>query len=331
MKILSSEELRLLSKIAKLYYDVGLNQDEIVQRLHLSRSKVSRSLAQAREVGIVKITVVTPPGIYSDLETQIENRFRIEEVIVTEVRQPDDQGSVTIELGRAAAAYMERTIQDNHVVGFSWGSTLNAMADALTPFTAKDTHVVQIIGGLGRPEAEVHATLLCQKIARTLGSTLSLLPAPGIVDNPRTREAYLSDTYVQKALGLFEELDIAFVGVGAPTPNSVLVRDGSIISSQQVDQLLANGVVGDIALRFFDSHGQPVASEIDEQVIGIRLNQLKKTQRVVAVTGGPEKTAAILGALRGGLIDVLITDHATAQRLAANTIHQRKSESYAIQ
>ena len=63
----------------------------------------------------------------------------------------------------------------------------------------------------------MHATLLCQKIARTLGSMLSLLPAPGIVDNPRTREAYLSDNYVQKALGLFEKLDIAFVGVGAPT------------------------------------------------------------------------------------------------------------------
>ena len=146
MKILSPAELRLLTKVAKLYYDVGLNQDEIVQRLHLSRSKVSRLLSQAREAGIVKITVISPPGIYSDLETQIENRFRIEEVIVTEVRQPDDQESVAIELGRAAAAYMERTIKDNHVVGFSWGSTLNAMADAMTPFTAKDTQVVQIIG-----------------------------------------------------------------------------------------------------------------------------------------------------------------------------------------
>ena len=109
-----------------------------------------------------------------------------------------------------------------------------------------------------------------------------------------------------------------------PPPNSVLVRDGSIISCDQVDQLLANGIVGDIALRFFDSHGQPVASEIDEQVIGIRLDQLKKIPRVVGVTGSQEKTAAILGALRGGLIDVLITDHATAQRLILNPIPSKE-------
>ncbi len=331
MKILSPEELRLLTKVAKLYYNVGLNQDEIVQRLHLSRSKVSRLLSQAREVGVVKISVITPPGIYSDLETQIENRFRLEEVIVAEVRQPEEQESVTRELGNAAAAYMERIVKENLVIGFSWGSTLSAMADALTPYATQNIHIVQIIGGLGRPEAEMHATLMCQKIARTLSSSLSLLPAPGMVDNARTREAYLSDTYVQEALGLFEKIDIAFVGVGAPTPNSVMIRDGSIISPQQLEALCASGAVGDIALRFFDSHGQPVITEVDEQVIGIHLNQLKKIKHVVGVTGGPEKIAAILGALRGGLIDVLITDHVTAQQLASNTIHQRKSESYAIQ
>ena len=79
--------------------------------------------------------------------------------------------------------------------------------------------------------------------------------------------------------------------------------------------LLKNGVVGDIALRFFDAQGQPVHSEIDNRVIGITLDQLQRTRRVVGIAGGPTKFQAVLGALRGKLINVLITDSVTAERL----------------
>jgi DNA-binding transcriptional regulator LsrR (DeoR family) len=308
----------LLSKVSKLYYELGLTQDEIVGKLQLSRSKVSRLLQQARDTGVVKITVLSPPGVFPDLEVQMENRFSLQDVIVVEAREPDSQAAVSRELGIAAAAYLHRTIKEKDVIGISWGSTLSCMVDAIQPRLVPNAQVVQVIGGLGRPESEVHATDLCRRLARLLGCRLTLLPAQGIVDSQRVKEVILSDSHVQRALELFPRLTIAVLGIGSPTPESVLIRDGSILDREDLEEFLQKGGVGDSALRFFDLDGRPVRSEIDERVIGISLDQLTRVDRVVGVAGGPQKIQALRGALLGRLINVLITDHVTASQLLHN-------------
>jgi len=309
------EELRLLSKVGKLYYEQGLTQQEIADKLYLSRPKVSRLLQQALDKGLVQITVLSPPGIYHDLEYQLESKFRLKEVIVIEASEPTSQEAVSREIGIAAASYLQRTLKDGDIIGISWGTTLNAMIASSQPRETQNVHVVQIIGGLGPPEAEVHATDLCRRMARLLNSKLTLLPAPGIVDSQQVEEVFLSDSHVQKALDLIPHINVAYVGIGAPTPTSVVMRDGSIMGQDELDELLSKGAVGDIALRFFDAYGKPIHSELDTRVIGITLEQLKRIRHVVGVAGGPQKDAVIRGAVLGGLIDVLITDHATATRL----------------
>jgi DNA-binding transcriptional regulator LsrR (DeoR family) len=314
-KLAPAEEQRLLVKVSKMYYEEGLIQDVIMERLKLSRSKVSRLLEQARRQGIVHITVIAPVGIFSDLEYNLEKRYHIQEAVVVEAHESDSQEAVNRQLGLSAATYLRRTIADNDVIGVSWGSTLNYMVGALQTLQVHSVQVVQIIGGLGQPESEMHATDLCKRMARTLGCRLTLLPAPGIVNTQPTKEAFLSDWYVKKALEMFNKLDAAFVGIGAPTLNSVMMRDGSIIIQSEMDDLLKKGAVGDIALRFFDAKGQPVQSDVDQRVIGIKLEELTKVKRVVGVAGGPEKLAAIRGAVSGDLVDVLITDSITAAQL----------------
>jgi DNA-binding transcriptional regulator LsrR (DeoR family) len=191
------------------------------------------------------------------------------------------------------------------------------MVAAMQSLSLPQTHIVQIIGGLGKPEAEVHATELCRRLARLLSCGLTLLPAPGIVDNQHVKEVLQADSHVQGAFSKFPKIDIAFVGIGAPTPNSVVLRDSSIISQAELDDLLSRGAVGDIALRFYNNRGNPIQSDIDHRVIGITLNQLSQVTRVIGVSGGLEKVDALLGAMRGRLIDVLITDHLTAGKLLA--------------
>lgn len=315
----SAEEIRLLTKVSKLYYEEEMRQDEIVARLNLSRSKVSRLLQQARDEGIVRITVFEPSGIYADMETKLEKRYRLQEVVVVEAHQPDSQAVVSREIGAAAAGYLARTIQPDDIIGISWGSTLNEMVEDLEPMNLPDVQVVQIIGGLGRPESEMHATDLCRRMSRRLNCKMTLLPAPGIVDDQNTRAVFLSDSHVQRALKLFPQIKVAYVGIGSPSPFSVVMRDGSIITQAELDDLLKNDAVGDIALRYFDAYGQPTTAELDQRVIGIALAELTKVDRVVGVTGGPQKVTAILGALRGHLIDVLITDHITATQLLEDT------------
>jgi DNA-binding transcriptional regulator LsrR (DeoR family) len=135
------------------------------------------------------------------------------------------------------------------------------------------------------------------------------------VADQRTREALLSDVHVQRAVEAFDDLDVAFVGIGAPTRDSVTMRDGSIITRAELDGLLRRGAVGDIALRYYDNSGECIESDINDRIIGMTLAQLKQVPRIVGVSGGPQKVAAIAAALRGKLVNVLVTDSVTAQKL----------------
>ena len=128
----------------------------------------------------------------------------------------------------------------------------------------------------------------------------------------------MKDRFVREALDLFGKVTIALVGIGATEPSRALASSGNIFSPQEVKLLAGKGAVGDICLRFFDAGGRPVATELDGRVISMGLDQLRGVPRVVGVAGGKRKTNAILGALAGKLVNVLITDVATAERLLSN-------------
>lgn len=314
------DEVRFLSKVGKLYYEQGLTQDQIVEKLQLSRARVSRLLKQARDQNIVKITVSTPPGVFPDLELELESRYRLREAVVVEVNERDSRETISRDIGIAAANYLYRTVRDNDKIGISWGATLQCMVDAMHPRAVPTAHVVQIIGGLRNQEGEGegHATDLCRRLSQLLGCKLTLLHAPAIVDSEGVKEALLSDSHFSSVLDLFSQLTIAIVGIGWPSPDSIVMRDSSIITSTELEGLLAQGAVGDIALRFFDDYGKLIPSNVDDRVIGITIEQLKSVERVVGIAGGPEKLSVVRGALRGRFINVLITDQITARLLLEN-------------
>ncbi|QXD15379.1 sugar-binding transcriptional regulator [Rhodocaloribacter litoris] len=305
---------RLLFKVSVLYYLQDLTQQEIADRLQLSRPRVSRLLRQAREEGVVQINVVSSMA-FLDLETELERRFGLKEVLIVETEAGERVFGQ--QLGVAAADYLQRTIQDGDVIGVTWGRTLQAMVNALQPRPVHPVRVVQTMGGLGPPEAEIHAANLSRRLAQLLGGTVTLLPAPGIVDRAESSAILRSDRYVREAMGWFPRLTMAFAGIGALSTNPVFERQGGILPDAAYEALAAAGAVGDIAMRFFDAGGKPVKTELDERTIGITLEELKAVPRVVGVAGGAEKVEAILGALRGRLINVLITDYDTAVRLQA--------------
>jgi DNA-binding transcriptional regulator LsrR (DeoR family) len=311
----TNEELRLLVKVARFYYEDGLNQDAITERLGLSRSKVSRLMAQAREQGVVQITIVEPDDLFLDMESELQHRFGLQEAVVVGAQPGDSQGHVSRAVGSAAASYVSRAISSRSTIGMCWGDTLRHMVTSMSPHRFPNAEVVQIIGGIGQPDAEVHATELCRGMARALDCRLTLLPVPGIVADQRTRKSLLADVHVKRAFDAFDDLDIAFVGIGAPTTDSVTMRDGSIITRAELDDLLRKGTVGDIALRYYDANGECIESEINERIIGLTLEQIKEVPKVVGVSGGPQKVAAIRAALTGQLINVLITDSVTAEHL----------------
>ena len=312
------EQLRLITKVARLYHEHGVRQPEIARRLHLSQARVSRLLKQAQQRGIVRTTVVVPEGLWTALEDRLEAAYGLREAVVVECFDSTDE-AIAYDLGVAAASYLETTLTGGDVVGISsWSATLLAAADAMRPFSrVAAERVVQLFGGVGNPTAEAHAARLTQRFADLTGAAPTFLLAPGIATSAQARRALMQDRYVQSAMEAFEEITLALVGIGALDPSSLLQSSGNVFADRELRALGAKGAVGDICLRFYDAGGAPIASEVDRRVIGVTLDQLKRSDRSVGVAGGERKHEAILGALRGRLINVLITDHVTAERLAA--------------
>jgi DNA-binding transcriptional regulator LsrR (DeoR family) len=213
--------------------------------------------------------------------------------------------------------YIETTLNQGEVVGISsWARPLLAMVRVMNPLSRPvDATVVQILGGIGNPATELHATNLTRRLAGHLRTETVFLPAPGVVASSEMRSIYLQDPFVKEAVGWFDRVSLALVGIGAVEPSRMLAGSGNIFSASELDLLRRQGAVGDICLHFFDAQGNPLLTSLDERVIGMDLLQLRQVKRSVGVAGGERKVAAILGALRNRWINVLITDHFTAERL----------------
>lgn len=321
------DELRLMAKLANMYYTQGLRQTEICRRLGIHQSTVSRVLKKAEREGIVRVTVSLPVGTHTDIENELQSRYGIDEAIVVECLE--DEGQIARDLGATAAFYLETTLKPDDVIGIScWSSALLAMVESMHPSQRwKTTRVVQILGGVGNPNAEVHAAQLTRRLADLLGGVATLLPAPGVVGSSDARQVLMNDRFVREVVAIFPTITLALVGVGATEPSRALASSGNVFSSQELKRLSSKGAVGDICLRFFDSEGKAVITELNDRVISIELEQLRKIQRVVAVAGGRRKVAAIRGALMGKLVNVLITDLMTAEQLLVGSPRARMRDS----
>lgn len=305
------DDLRVMAKVADLYHKRGLKQAEISAQLGIHQSSISRLLKRAEQEGIVSVTLNYPAGFYPELEAALEKKFGIAQAIVVDAAQSERE--LVAHLGSATAVYLSGALRPTDVVGISsWSSSLLAMVKSMRPGDASGASVVQILGGVGNPSAEVHATHLTQRLAQLIGGTPVLLTAPGIVPTEKARDVLLEEPYVKQAMSLFGSVTVALVGIGAVEPSPLLATSGNVFAMDQLKLLRKAGAVGDICVRFFDAYGRPVKTPLNDHVIGMSLEELKDVRRVVGVAGGLRKKAAILAALRGGWIDVLVTDELVA-------------------
>lgn len=311
-----NDEIRLMTKVARMYYSQSIRQAEIMERLNIHQSTVSRLLKRAQQAGIVRISVTVPNGIHADLEEALEGRFDLKEAIVVDSVNSNEE-QIARDLGAAAAYFLELAIKPGEIIGISsWSAALLEMINAMHPSKGSpESKVVQILGGLGNPAAQTHATHLTQRLASLIGGSAILLPAPGITSSPGAKSVLMKESYVRTATGLFDSVDMVLVGIGALAPSKLLASSGNVFSSQELSSLQKQGAVGDICLQFFDAAGTPVRTNLSERVIGITLPQVKKARRVIALAGGKRKVNAIMGALNGRWINVLITDRWTARSI----------------
>jgi DNA-binding transcriptional regulator LsrR (DeoR family) len=311
-------ELRLIARVAQMYHIEHRRQSEIAEILRLSQATVSRMLKRAEEEDIVRTTVIPPPGTFADLETALRDRYGLTEAIVADCTE-DRDGAIMARIGEAAAHFLEVTLMQGEIIGVSsWSQTILRMVDNIHPMkTARARYIVQTLGGMGDPSVQTHATQLTARLAQLTGGEPRLLSVQGVTSSREAKLVMLADPFVRETMDLFPRLTLAVIGIGAVTPSDLLARSGNIFSPQELARLDEDGVVGEIALHFYDQDGKPVRTPLDDRVIGITLEELTGADRVMALAGGQSKTAAIAGALKLGVIDVLVTDKFTAERLTA--------------
>jgi DNA-binding transcriptional regulator LsrR (DeoR family) len=313
-----SEGRLLLAKVADLYYLQDRTQQEIADRLGLSRPTVSRLLHRARTSGIVRIEVMPGEGTHRELERAIEDRFGLREAIVVTGRS-ESPAPTRRALGEAAAGYLRRILKGDERIGISWGTTVAAVVDSVKrravrgrTAPASRIEVVPLVGGVGQGMPGVHANELARRLGDVLGGRVHLLHAPAVVSHRSVRGAMLSDPGIRTILGLARAVDIALVGIGALVPSSTLVRSGCF-STEELGALRRRGAVGDICTRAFTRSGEAAHDALDRRILAVELDDLRRIRTVIGAAGGLEKAEAIAGALAGRLVDVLVTDHLAAR------------------
>ncbi|MFK7859355.1 MAG: sugar-binding transcriptional regulator [Granulosicoccus sp.] len=310
------DELRFMTRVAQRYYVDGQRQSAIAKDLSISQATVSRMLKRAHDESIVRISLSAPQGTYPELEASLRSKYGIAEAIVVDCSE-DRSGAVISRIGEAAAHLLETTLQNDEVIGISsWSQTIVKMIDNVHPMNqGKAKSVVQTLGGIGNPNVQKHATQVTTRLAQLTGAESIILQAPAVAASREAKIILLGEKFVREATEQFENITLAFIGIGAVEPSDMLAQSGNIFSEAELKELSRQGAVAELSQRFIDADGQQVLLPLNERVIGMNLEQLRGVPRVVALAGGQSKTQAIDATLRSGVINTLVTDKFTAERL----------------
>jgi DNA-binding transcriptional regulator LsrR (DeoR family) len=309
---LSAEELRLCVRVAKLYYENDLTQDEIGKRLGYSRVKINRVLSQARAAGIVVVSINTQGNDFLDLETRLVTRYGLRDAFVVPDEPPGAERYLS--LARGAAAWLLPRLEPGQRIGLGLGRTISYLPQVFRPERQVDCIFTEVVGAASDHSGGIASYNVTSKMADLVGGRAEVFYAPTYVSNPELREKLLAEPSIASALQRARSANIILQSVG-PVDDSALLYVHNYITRQELDMLCQRGAVGDALGHYFDASGAPVLSNTDRQIIGIELDDLKKIPWSVLVGGGPEKVLPIAAGLRGKYFNVLVTDRQTAASL----------------
>ena len=298
-------------RIAWMYYVEGLTQNEIADRLGIGRVTVVRNINEAVKQRDVKIWITGHIAECLDLEAQLKAQFGfVDAVVVPEPSVPENTAKV---IGTAAGMYVTDQLTDNFCLGVGWGATLYESLQTLSPRELSGVDVVSLLGGVVQAKRFNPAEFAWQ-FANTVGANCYLLTAPAIVDSPTTRQALIERCGLNEVINRADDMDMALLSVGTMSAQSTSFRFGFLGEEDRLS-LIKQGAVGDMLYNFYDAKGMLVKHPINDRVMSMPVEKLKKVPKRVMISGGIDKVDALLGAFKLVNYNVLITTEATAQAL----------------
>ncbi|WP_332633516.1 sugar-binding transcriptional regulator [Halalkalibacter flavus] len=308
------EEKRLLVKVAQMYYEADMTQNEIAKELGIYRTTIGRMLKKARKEGIVQIHIDSTSYETFELETKLQQAFQLKDVIVVPSNNEDTEEKRLANLGLATLDLLNRIIKDDDTIGFAWGRTMGSMIDQPVEYKERRADFVPLVGGPGTLDSKYHVNTIVYNVAKTFGGSSHFIDAAAVVEKKETKKDIVNSNYFRKILYMWNNISIAVVGIGAPLASSNMIWTG-FYGDTEIEELNNLNVVGDICSRFYDINGQVIESEVAERTVAIELDRLAELEYSIGVAESENKIPSILGALRGKYINVLITNESTAEQL----------------
>ncbi|MDO4473942.1 MAG: sugar-binding transcriptional regulator [Eubacteriales bacterium] len=304
-----------IAKAAHLYYEQGLSQAQIAVQLNTSRATIGRALQNALQQGYVRIVFDFPNEEYLRWESELESRYGLEEVIITDENVPKE-----------AALYLARSIKSHMSVGITWGRTIKAIVNSFAEneyqrdMKFSDVNIIPLIGTDTPTAANLgdlhlcYSSLLANSFAQLLKGSSFPFPAPMYVHSEKVRDILLNEPAIQEIMEKGRHCDVAVFGIGTIDEHSSM----SAVDPDKknlIRELKEKGAIGEIMGHPFDMAGTFIPNEITNRILGISMEDLKQIRHRVAVVTGEEKASAIRAVCRTHLANVLITDAATAKTL----------------
>lgn len=316
----SSSDVRLMVRIAQMYYRLHLTQEQIGERLGLSRFRVGRLLDRALREEIVRIEIAHPSARLVELEDALVARFGLESAVVADV-PAGAAGEVADELAREAVAEVAAdhlaARRPTGTIAVSWGRTMLAVARHLPQGWTSADEIVQLNGAASRSARPTRADEILARFAETSGARYRVLAAPAIVGTPQLRAALAQDPAIRTTLDVARNAPSAVFGLGIPAADSPHLESGFVDEDEHA-RLRAMGAVGDVVGRFLLADGRVAWAELDARSVGISLRELRAKPFRMAIAAGTGRGPVALAAIRAGVVTVLACDDATAEWLLAH-------------
>lgn len=310
-----------------MHYKQGMSQQEIGKKLNVSRTTISRTLAQAKREGYVQIKINYPEGSAINLEEQLEKKFQLKEAVIASAQDDKERKE---EIAFYASDYLLRTLKNHMTVALTRGVTLQTMVEYLGKdvrlkfLKTDDVNVVPLMAATNisisaeKSYRMAYSNYLIEEVARIINGNSYQMLAPQYVTSPEAKEVFLKEESIKEVFDLAKKADIAVAGIGTLDHNSALIN-AELIPMEEFERLQKKGGTGEILSHVVDKDGNLIKDEFEQHLISLDLEDLKKIPIRVGVAYGMDKKDAILGVLRGGYINVLITDEDVAKYLIEET------------
>jgi DNA-binding transcriptional regulator LsrR (DeoR family) len=305
-------ELVRAATVARLYFIEGKSKSDIADELGINRFKVARILESAQESGVVKIQISVPSGIDAALSEQVRKAFGLRHVVAVDAGDVHEL-HIRTALARTATALLSELVTEADVLGVGYGRTLTIMAESMTSLAR--CPVVQLTGALLGVNMEDNSVELVRQISARNGGLAFPIYAPQVLPDAQTAAVLRQQPEVAEAYRRFPTVTKAVVAVGSWNPAASQLYDA--LSPKERKPLVQRGAVAEVCATLLDVNGNVVGQDFADRCISISGDELKAIDEVIAVAGGPQKTAAVRSVLVGGYANSLVTDTSLARSLVA--------------